>query len=150
MVTGRRGYAGATMMAVVRSLGRHDESAFRFRPVSAVSCSILALLSLLLRTPDVVRQPDALEKLLIEHAKAMSLSPLLFPIGDGEVMFLSERAERLSPTLDSTSQNRNSSGRLPTSKHSTKSPRVLGFCYRPHTSASTQATVTPVFRVSGV
>jgi D-aspartate ligase len=90
------GYTGATMMGVVRSLGRmriplsvfssHQQSPARFSRYCDYHYA-----------PDVVRQSDALEKLLIEHAKAMSLSPLLFPIGDGEVMFLSERAERLSP-----------------------------------------------------
>lgn len=88
------GYAGATMMGVVRSLGRlkipisvlssHPHSPARFSRY----CRYY-------RVPDVTREPDALEKLLIEHAKGLPSRPILFPIGDGEVMFLGERADRI-------------------------------------------------------
>jgi len=90
------GYAGATMMAVVRSLGRHDVrvSVFSSHPHSPARYSRYCRY---FRAPDAVREPDALQKLLIEHVKSRHHPPVLFPIGDGEVTFLSDRAEELSP-----------------------------------------------------
>jgi D-aspartate ligase len=90
------GYAGATMMAVVRSLGRHDVrvSVFSPHPRSPARYSRYCRY---FRAPDTVREPEALQKLLIEHAKVLPYQPLLFPVGDAEVMFLSDRAEELSP-----------------------------------------------------
>ena len=62
------GYAGATMMAVVRSLGRHDVrvTVFSSHPHSPARYSRYCRY---FRAPDAVREPDALQKLLIEHAK---------------------------------------------------------------------------------
>jgi D-aspartate ligase len=90
------GYAGATMMAVVRSLGRHDVkvSVFSSHPRSPARYSRYCRY---FRAPDAVGEPDALQKLLIEHAKGLPYQPLMFPVGDAEVMFLSDRAEELSP-----------------------------------------------------
>jgi predicted ATP-grasp superfamily ATP-dependent carboligase len=89
------GYAGATMMAVVRSLGRHDVrvSVFSSHPRSPAQYSRYCRY---FRAPDAVRDPDSLQKLLIEHAKVLPYQPLLFPVGDAEVMFLSDRAQALS------------------------------------------------------
>jgi D-aspartate ligase len=90
------GYAGATMMAVVRSLGRHGVrvSVFSSHPCSPARYSRYCHY---FRAPDAVRDPDALQELLIEHAKVLPYQPLLFPIGDAEVMFLCDCAEELSP-----------------------------------------------------
>lgn len=90
------GYAGATMMAVVRSLGRHNVrvSVFSSHPRSPARYSRYCRY---FQAPDAVREPDALQKLLIEHAQVLPCQPLLFPVGDAEVMFLSDRAEELSP-----------------------------------------------------
>ncbi len=90
------GYAGATMMAVVRSLGRHGVrvSVFSSHPRSPARYSRYCRY---FWAPDAVREPDALQKLLIEHAKVLPYQALLFPVGDAEVMFLRDRAEKLSP-----------------------------------------------------
>jgi D-aspartate ligase len=90
------GYAGATMMGVVRSLGRLriPVSVFSSHPHSPARFSRYCRYH---HAPDSVQQADALEKLLIEHAKESSMKPLLFPVGDGEVMFLAESRERLQP-----------------------------------------------------
>jgi D-aspartate ligase len=90
------GYAGATMMAVVRSLGRHGVKASVFSS-HVRSPARYSRYCRYIRAPDAVREPDGLQRLLIERVKGLPYQPLLFPIGDAEVMFLSDRSEELRP-----------------------------------------------------
>ncbi len=87
------GYAGATMMGVVRSLGRANipVSVFSSHPHSPARFSRYCDYH---QVPDAVRQPAALEGFLLEYAAKLSRKPILFLIGDAEVSFLAERAER--------------------------------------------------------
>jgi predicted ATP-grasp superfamily ATP-dependent carboligase len=90
------GYAGATMMGVVRSLGRLKVPVHVFSP-HPHSPARFSRYCRHHHVPDAVRQPDDLEKRLIEFAKSLPSPPVLFPVGDGDVMFVSDRTERLRP-----------------------------------------------------
>lgn len=90
------GYAGATMMGVVRSLGRLKVPVHVFSP-HPHSPARFSRYCRHHHVPDAVRHPDDLEKRLIEFAKSLSSPPVLFPVGDGDVMFVSDRTERLRP-----------------------------------------------------
>jgi D-aspartate ligase len=88
------GYSGATMMGVVRSLGRLGipVSVFSSHPDSPARFSRYCRY---VQAPDAAREPRALEALLLEHAKEQKSRPIIFPIGDLEVLFLAQCAERL-------------------------------------------------------
>ncbi len=87
------GYGGRTLMGVVRSLGR------RGVPVIAVShqADSPARFSRYCRHVLAAADPDALEGQLIAFARRGEDRPVLLPVGDAEVGFVSKRAAALSP-----------------------------------------------------
>lgn len=84
------GYAGATLMGVVRSLGRAGI------PVWALSArsdspARFSRYCTYLPVPSAEREPEALERALLDHARLHPEKPVLFVIGDVEAQFVADR-----------------------------------------------------------
>jgi predicted ATP-grasp superfamily ATP-dependent carboligase len=88
------GFNGVTLMGVVRSLARRGVPVcvFSHRQDSPARHSRLCQYR---DSPDPQWEPDELERVLVDHARGLAEKPALFAVSDPELVFVSERQERL-------------------------------------------------------